>query len=258
MIISIIIATLNSEKTLPHLLDSVYEQDCLDNFEIIFIDGNSEDATLELIENHPLNSILVSEIDFGIYDALNKGIKISSGEFYLVIGSDDYFVRGAFSKLIHEIKTNSGYDLYLFPVIKGNKIVRPRKLNYLRRIISWSWIFSSHSMGTLIKKDLHNYLGFYSNKYPLLADGDFFKKAIINCSTIHISNVTLGVFGSEGVTSLKSVQLVGETWMIQVENGENIFIQTILLILRVTLIYAQKIFLLRMVCTTPAKSRVDA
>ena len=76
MKISVITVCLNSAKTIEQTIQSVIGQDDTD-FEYIIIDGGSEDGTLDIIEKYRKNiTILISELDNGIYDEMNKGINL--------------------------------------------------------------------------------------------------------------------------------------------------------------------------------------
>ena len=89
MKISIIIATWNAEKTLRRCLDSIIPQ-LTDETELIIIDGGSKDSTNEIINSYGNNvAVHLSEPDKGVYDAWNKGIKTSHGEWIMFIGADD-------------------------------------------------------------------------------------------------------------------------------------------------------------------------
>ena len=94
MKISIITVTYNSEKTINDTIQSVLTQS-YSNIEYIIIDGKSNDSTLEIIKEYlPLfNGRLkyISEKDSGIYDAMNKGIKLASGDIIGIINSDDFY-----------------------------------------------------------------------------------------------------------------------------------------------------------------------
>ena len=91
MLISIIIPTFNSEKTIRDNLVSIKQQSYL-NYEIIIIDNNSIDKTLDIITEHNFTNIkIIKEKDRGIYDAINKGIKNSRGNIISVLHSDDYY-----------------------------------------------------------------------------------------------------------------------------------------------------------------------
>src|SRR6266436_7822019 len=87
--ISIVMATYNAGKYLESALQSIIQQNypCL---EIIMIDGKSQDNTLSIINKYQKNiSFWKSEPDEGIYDAWNKGVAISTGEWIMFLGSDD-------------------------------------------------------------------------------------------------------------------------------------------------------------------------
>ena len=87
--LSVITATYNAEKFLSRVIKSLQEQIDKD-FEWIISDGASSDSTLEILKStEGINIKVISGEDFGIYDALNRGIKACNGEFYLVIGADD-------------------------------------------------------------------------------------------------------------------------------------------------------------------------
>jgi glycosyltransferase len=100
MKVSIITATYNSSKTLKETLDSLNAQTYQD-IEYIVIDGASSDNTLDVLKNSTTNiSTLVSEPDKGIYDALNKGIELATGDIIGFLHSDDMF---AYPDVIKEI-----------------------------------------------------------------------------------------------------------------------------------------------------------
>ena len=95
MKVSIITATFNSEKTLQDTLDSVLRQDYRD-IEHIIVDGESTDATVDMIRAYASKTTSysvkwVSEKDRGIYDAMNKGIAMATGDVVGILNSDDYF-----------------------------------------------------------------------------------------------------------------------------------------------------------------------
>ena len=95
--ISIIIATYNAGKVLLRCLDSIRPQKT-DEIELLIIDGNSKDNTMELVNaNSDIIDFHVSEPDMGIYDAWNKGIKAATGEWILFLGADDQLMPNAIS-----------------------------------------------------------------------------------------------------------------------------------------------------------------
>lgn len=93
--ISIIIATYNAETTLERCLESIISQKTED-IEILVIDGLSTDKTMDVVRSKG-NQIdfSLSERDEGIYDAWNKAIKESHGEWIMFLGADDYLMKGS-------------------------------------------------------------------------------------------------------------------------------------------------------------------
>jgi glycosyltransferase involved in cell wall biosynthesis len=104
--ISIITVCFNSEKTIGANIRSVAKQS-YNNFEHIIIDGGSSDTTLKKIESSLTspNTTLISEPDRGIYDAMNKGLRLANGEIICFLNSDDLFAD----------------DLVLATVVRGMK-----------------------------------------------------------------------------------------------------------------------------------------
>ena len=91
MKVSIITVCFNSSETILNNIKSVNSQ-TYQNIQHIFIDGGSEDNTLEIIKSKSKRkNILISESDNGIYDAMNKGLKIASGDIIGILNSDDIY-----------------------------------------------------------------------------------------------------------------------------------------------------------------------
>ena len=103
-VITVIIAVFNGEKYLQQCIDSVANQTYVDR-QIIVVDGGSYDNTLKIIKlNQEKLSYWVSELDKGIYDAWNKGLKQASGDWICFIGADDYLMDpGVLKKLSYQL-----------------------------------------------------------------------------------------------------------------------------------------------------------
>ena len=96
MMFTLITVTLNSQKTILKTINSINNQ-TYKEFEYIIIDGGSSDGTLDLIKtNLKKKYILLSEKDKGIYNAMNKGIKLSSGKYVGFLNSDDWLDNDTF------------------------------------------------------------------------------------------------------------------------------------------------------------------
>jgi glycosyltransferase involved in cell wall biosynthesis len=117
--LSIIIPTFNSSKTLEAAVNSVLQQTFID-FEILIIDGLSQDKTLEIAKEYNDERIKIwSEKDNGIYDAMNKGISKATGEWIYFLGSDDRLIN---NKVLDDVFGNrkaQEYDLIYGNVLWG-------------------------------------------------------------------------------------------------------------------------------------------
>ena len=110
--ISFVVPTLNQGLFIHECLDSILDQGLSKGFfEVIVIDGGSADGTVDILKRHPVVTEWVSEPDLGHWDALNKGIQKSHGEWIAWINSDDFYFLGAFSKVLNFINENPDADI---------------------------------------------------------------------------------------------------------------------------------------------------
>lgn len=113
MKVSIITVTYNSYATLQDTIDSIAFQDYA-NIEYIIVDGNSTDNTVSIIEsNSAIVSLWISEHDKGLYDAMNKGIKMATGDIVGIINSDDFYHRpGAISQVVKAFQVSKAQCVF--------------------------------------------------------------------------------------------------------------------------------------------------
>ena len=112
MLFTIITVTLNSEKTILKTIESIDNQ-TFKNFEYIIIDGGSNDQTLKIIEkNLQKETLIISEKDRGIYNAMNKGIENSKGEYVGFLNSDDWFDNNTLEIVNDFISSNKSDIVY--------------------------------------------------------------------------------------------------------------------------------------------------
>lgn len=130
MKISIITSTYNSEKTLRDTIESVIHQDYPD-IEYIIIDGGSTDKTLDIVKEYAQYiDKVVSEPDKGIYDAMNKGIALTTGDVVGLLNSDDFFASNDVVRTIAKAFENKPEldaihaDLYYVDPIHTEHIIR--------------------------------------------------------------------------------------------------------------------------------------
>lgn len=146
-LISIIIVVFNGERFIQNAIESVLSQG-YSNIELILIDGKSTDRTMNIVQKYEEQiSVMVSETDLGIYDAMNKGIKLSRGDWLYFLGSDDtlYSKNTIASVFGNESKIEDYID-----IIFGNVVDEEGKL--IRSSLNWK---------TLLHNTLHHQSAFY-------------------------------------------------------------------------------------------------
>ena len=112
-LITIIIATYNELFNIQKTLDSIYHQKYV-NIEIIVIDGDSDDGTVDILnENSARISYWISEVDIGIYDAWNKALKQSSGDWIMFLGAGDCLKFNALDHYIGCINSSNGSENFI-------------------------------------------------------------------------------------------------------------------------------------------------
>ena len=177
MKVSIITVTHNSAKYLQECIDSVVQQ-TYNNIEHIVIDGGSEDGTLDIIKRYD-NHIAkwISEDDNGMYDAINKGMNLATGEVIGILNSDDMLaskeVISQVVKCFQEHKVDSLYgDLVYVDQKNTKKIIRYWKgLSYNRFRFNYGWMPAHPTF--YFRRDLLSDLGGYESHYFTAADYEF-------------------------------------------------------------------------------------
>lgn len=107
---SIITVVYNAEQVIEKTILSLINQNCKD-YQFIIIDGGSTDSTLAIINKYrSFIDIMVSEADRGIYDAMNKGVKLAKGEWLFFLNAGDTFVHNKVLELVHQETDNSQYS----------------------------------------------------------------------------------------------------------------------------------------------------
>ncbi|UFQ99158.1 glycosyltransferase [Pseudomonas wenzhouensis] len=229
MKLSVITATYNAIQHLPDLVESLRKQTDKD-FEWVVADGASTDGTVDYLKSiTDLNLKLISQEDFGIYDALNRGIKASSGEFYLVLGADDSLTVDAVSEYKKAI--NNNIDIITSNFYHAGKLF---KANRGPMWLTASAAFcSGHAVGSIFRKSLHEKFGYYSKRFPIAADQYFMIKAYLGGAVVKEINVVTGVFGDGGVSSLDAIGIITELYRILLELGVNKYLLTFIFYIRI-------------------------
>jgi len=227
--ISVITATRNAQATLPLLYDSLIRQTYRD-FEWIVVDGLSDDRTVSLLEGYSAANAwikFVSEPDFGVYDAINRGLALASGEYYVVAGADDTFESDALAQYAEVVRRSSA-EVVLACVMRTGKRTGGFRPRYAW--ISHSKAFRvSHSVGMLFERSLHERFGYYSPRFPLLADG-YFLGRLLRSGRVRFAEADFvaGTFGANGMSSGNKLQTLAESFQIQMLTARHPTLQLLL------------------------------
>ena len=138
------------------------------------IDGKSTDGTLEILDKYKKNiSLLISEEDKGIWDAMNKGVSLAKGDIIGFLNADDTYYENSLN-IVNDYFINNEID-FLFGSVEKYKLMH----GYKPWKIKWSFgFYTSHSLGFFIKTNKHKEVGFYNSRF-LSADLDFFYRMIV-------------------------------------------------------------------------------
>lgn len=229
--ITVITATFNAERHIARLAADLNAQTD-DDFEWIVMDGGSTDATLSLLPSAVGRCLtVVRGRDFGIYDALNQGLERCRATYYLVIGADDRLYASAIGEY-RKLAASTGADIIAASVRDCGLIALPgRGKPWLRGQNAY---ISHHSVGTLIRRDLHERIGFYSRAFPIAADQLFIKSAMRHGAVLYCApKFIAGEFSREGVSSVRYLDCQFQFTLIQLRTESHRALQLLLLALRV-------------------------
>lgn len=230
MKLSVITATYNAIEHLPKLIESLRNQEDKD-FEWVVADGASTDGTVDLLKSiKDINIKIISQEDFGIYDALNRGIKNSIGDFYLVVGADDILYKNAVKD--YKLSLSDDVDIITAPIDSEAGVLDVRGVDKSWMYAQNSYI-SGHAVGSIYRKKMHMNFGFYSRKFPIAADQLFVLKSIKYGAKVKRISNSVGYFNNVGVSSLDIIGSITELYRVQLIIGESKFLQTLVLLLRI-------------------------
>ena len=183
MKVSIITSCYNRAATIRSAIESVLAQDYND-IEFIVVDGSSTDGSLDIIREYVDRiSIIISEPDHGMYEAINKGIRVATGEIIGLLHSDDFFYdNGVIGRIVERMKRTHADFLY-----GDGLFVNPNDTNKVVR----NWIGGGYRLWKVrhgwlplhptcyIRRDVMMRLGLYNESYKIAADSDLLVRYLL-------------------------------------------------------------------------------
>ena len=195
---SIITICFNEAKNIRRTCESIVSQS-RETFEWIVIDGGSNDGTLAILEEFSDRiSKLISEADTGIYDAMNKGIEIATGEYLVFMNGGDSF---ASAEVLDWVRVSPQKDLIygdiFYDHIDGRIEAYPDKLSndyMLKKMLP--------HQATFYHRQLFEKYSLYDTSYKIAGDYDFFARILKTGEVSHHHiNKPLAVFDNSGISS---------------------------------------------------------
>ena len=171
MKISVITISYNAEDTIEKTLKSI-ENQSYNNIEHIIIDGGSKDSTLEICNSFSHEAKIISELDNGVYDAFNKGLKLATGDVIGFLNADDTFYNENSIQDIVDAFSNNETDIVygnLDYVNEESKVIR----NWISRpyekgLVKKAWKPAHPSF--YCKKEVYDRLGGYNDSFKIAGD----------------------------------------------------------------------------------------
>jgi glycosyltransferase involved in cell wall biosynthesis len=204
-LITIITVVYNSVANLEKTIRSVTEQD-YSRIEYIVIDGGSTDGSIHIIRKWESNlSAWISEKDKGIYDAMNKGIRMTSGDWVCFLNSGDVFVD---SQIIGKVAKEIDQSTENQDIVYGNILVQKADGLFKERIAKEPCnIHRMHfcHQSAFVRRELLQKFGF-DERHPMSADLKFFKQCYYNgTSSVHL-NFPVVIYDTSGVSNTSREQ----------------------------------------------------
>jgi len=224
--ISLITATFNSEKILSSNLKSVKMQS-FKNFEHLIIDGKSTDKTISLAKSFDHVSKIISEPDKGIYDAINKGIKNTSGEIIGFLNSDDVFYDENSLQYIFDAfddKTDCVFGDLIYTDINENIKRVWKGSEFKKGAFKKGWMPAHPTF--YCRRSVYEKLGLYDDSYKIAGDFElmlrFLEKHNIRSKYIPKTLVNMKVGGASNNGLKSKLDILKEEFRAFDQNGVNV------------------------------------
>ena len=197
--LSIITVCFNAAKTIENTIKSLADNKNSD-IEYLIIDGGSKDETMQIANRYKgYIDCIISEKDNGIYDALNKGIKLAKGEYIMLLAADDVLIDGGIQQALKTL--NSDTDIWC-----GSIILKTDYGYFIEHsspnLEGLKYSCTLRNPAALFRKTIFDKWGYYDTSYRCSADRELFLRMYINGCSFQIEKIPITLFGMEGISSL--------------------------------------------------------
>ncbi|TDH20840.1 glycosyltransferase [Segetibacter sp. 3557_3] len=193
MLITVITATYNSAHCVANAIQSVIDQDVFE-VEHIIIDGGSSDGTIDIVKRYSAVK-WVSEPDRGVYDALNKGLKIAKGKWIYFLGSDDELTEGCLKRLQPDFESTTAQVIY------GSVRIKASGKLYDGRFSMQKFLTTNVCQQAIFYRDALFRTSQFDLRFPIAADYAFNINLLSNKSIeIRYVPLPIAIFDDNGLS----------------------------------------------------------
>lgn len=196
---NIICVTFNAASCISYTLKSIAEQ-TFKSYELLIIDGASNDNTVEIINNCIINNVkIISERDRGIYDAMNKGIQMATSDWIIFMNAGDSFASSFTLEKVYSVAVDSSAE-----ILYGNTIIKNSKKKIPPPSSISKYYFFSNTLchqSVFIKTKIFNEIGKHNLSYKILADRDFFFRAAKQKIQFEKVDIDISIWDPDGFSS---------------------------------------------------------
>ena len=209
---TIITVTLNSEDTIQRCINSLNAQNFKD-FEYIIVDGVSRDSTLQIIDNNrDLVDSLISEVDSGLYDAMNKGISIARGRFVGILNSDDEFLPETLFLVSKHLESNPDSQVVYGDLFMGESMTEVLVVPFdeiSTRMIPHPTVF--------VSLETYRKHGLFNTEYEVAADYELMLRLRSVGAKFFKVNAPLAIMHPGGFSAKHRLRSVFETCFLRIK-----------------------------------------
>jgi glycosyltransferase involved in cell wall biosynthesis len=216
MRLTIITPVYNAETTIERTLLSVIHQPRQAELEYIVIDGGSQDRTLEIIQRYAKDiTLIISEKDRGVYDAMNKGLRHATGDVIGIINADDWYNDQAFKIIEQAFTEYPETEIFYSPIHNyfNGEYLNTFSPGHLDRL---PFKFTINHPSCFVRRSLYDCVGEFNLAYRIAADYDFILRAYQAGRVFRAIETPLVSYSLNGMSGkpMSKFQQIHESWRV--------------------------------------------